>query len=294
MAGWRLCVQKHKMANKLYILCDHGLGNRLGSLVGGLKTAELLQYQPVICWPINNWCQAEFYELFRNNLTLESTEFSNNIVNQIHDRGLPFFFISNFRQGLIDLNFYENSASAVEEIKKINQDALFSCAKLPKSYVSKEDTSKYLKILGVSKSIGRAVESFCLENKIDKNIIGIHIRKTDSANQIDENIVFDNIRSNPNQRYFICSDDKEVENKFKTLSNVVIFSKSTYVEKLKDGQWRDNVKDKDGRNIIFNMNRPKQAIVEAFVDMLILSKTRIDRMSKSTFRAMAERYSGLV
>jgi hypothetical protein len=282
------------MANKLYILCDHGLGNRLGSLVGGLKTAELLQYQPIVCWPINNWCQAEFYELFRNNLTLESTEFSNNIVNQIHDRGLPFFFISNFRQGLIDLNFYENSASAVEEIKKINQDALFSCAKLPKSYVSKEDTSKYLKILGVSKSIGRAVESFCLENKIDKNIIGIHIRKTDSANQIDENIVFDNIKSNPNQRYFICSDDKEVENKFKTLSNVVIFSKSTYVEKLKDGQWRDNVKDKDGRNIIFNMNRPKQAIVEAFVDMLILSKTRIDRMSKSTFRAMAERYSGLV
>ena len=46
--------------------------------------------------------------------------------------------------------------------------------------------------------------------------------------------------------------------------------------------------------IIFNMNRPKQAMIEAFVDMLILSKTSIDRMSKSTFRSMAERYSGVV
>ena len=42
------------------------------------------------------------------------------------------------------------------------------------------------------------------------------------------------------------------------------------------------------------MNRPKQAMIEAFVDMLILSKTKIDRMSKSTFRGMAERYQGIL
>ncbi len=281
--------------NKLYILCDHGLGNRLGSLVGGLKTAELLNYQPIVCWPINNWCQAEFYELFRSSIALESSEFSTMLVNQIHDSGLPFFFISQFTDGTISKNYFENSLPAVEEIRKLNSDAIFSCAKLPKSYVSKEDVSKYLKFLGISKSIGRAVEQFAIENRIDKNVIGVHIRKTDSANQIDENIVFENIKNSPQQRYFICSDDKSIEDKFRTLHNVIIFSKSTYVEKLEDdGQWRDNVKDNNGRNIIFNMNRPKQAIIEAFIDMLLLSKTRIDRMSKSTFRAMAERYSGLV
>lgn len=279
---------------KLYILCDHGLGNRLGSLVGGLKTAELLEYQPIVCWPINNWCQAEFHELFRSDLSLESKEFSTGIVNQIHDSGLPFFFISTFDGKIINKDFYENSIGAVEEIKKTNADALFSCAKLPKSYVSKEDVSKYLKALGVSKSIGRTVERFCIDNKIDKSVIGIHIRKTDSANQIDENLVYDNIKNTPGQRYFICSDDKSVEDRFKILPNVSMYPKTTYVEKLQDGQWRDNVKDSDGRNVIFNMNRPKQAILEAFVDMLILSKTRIDRMSKSTFRAMAERYSGIV
>lgn len=279
---------------KLYILCDHGLGNRLGSLVGGLKTAELLNYQPIICWPINNWCQAEFNELFRSSVTLESNDFSTMLVNQIHDSGLPFFFISQFTEERISKNYLENSLSAVEEIRKLNSDALFSCAKLPKSYVSKEDVSRYLKFLGISKSIGRAVEQFAIENRIDKNVIGVHIRKTDSANQIDETVVFENIKNSPQQRYFICSDDKSIEDKFKTLKNVIVFPKSTYVEKLQDGQWRDNVKDDNGRNIIFNMNRPKQAIIEAFVDMLLLSKTRIDRMSKSTFRAMAERYSGLV
>jgi len=280
---------------KLYILCDHGLGNRLGSLVGGLKTAELLNYQPIICWPINNWCQAEFHELFRSSIELESNEFATMLVNQIHDSGLPFFFISQFTEDTISKNYFENSLSAVEEIRKLNSDALFSCAKLPKSYVrNPEDISKHLKSLGIAESIRSAVEKFVIENKIDKTVRGVHIRKTDSKNQIDENIVFENMKNSPQQRYFICSDDKSIEDKFVTLSNVIIFPKSTYVEKLQDGQWRDNVTDDAGRKIIFNMNRPKQAMIEAFVDMLILSKTKIDRMSKSTFRGMAERYQGVL
>ena len=280
---------------KLYILCDHGLGNRLGSLVGGLKTAELLNYQPIICWPINNWCQAEFHELFRSSIELESNEFATMLVNQIHDSGLPFFFISQFTEDTISKNYFENSLSAVEEIRKLNSDALFSCAKLPKSYVrNPEDISKHLKSLGIAESIRSAVEKFVIENKIDKTVRGVHIRKTDSKNQIDENIVFENMKNSPQQRYFICSDDKSIEDKFVTLSNVIIFPKSTYVEKLQDGHWRDNVTDAAGRNIVFNMNRPKQAMIEAFVDMLILSKTKIDRMSKSTFRGMAERYQGIL
>ena len=280
---------------KLYILCDHGLGNRLGSLVGGLKTAELLNYQPIVCWPINNWCQAEFHELFRSPIELESNDFATMLVNQIHDLGLPFFFISQLTKDTISKNYFENSLLAVEEIRKLNSDALFSCAKLPKSYgVSIEDISKYLKYLGIAKSIGTAVEKFVIENKIDKTVRGVHIRKTDSKNHIDENIVFENMKNSPQQRYFICSDDKSIEDKFVTLSNVIIFPKSTYVEKLQDGHWRDNVTDDAGRNIVFNMNRPKQAMIEAFVDMLILSKTKIDRMSKSTFRGMAERYQGIL
>ena len=280
---------------KLYILCDHGLGNRLGSLVGGLKTAELLNYQPIICWPINNWCQAEFHELFRSSIELESNEFATMLVNQIHDSGLPFFFISQFTEDTISKNYFENSLSAVEEIRKLTSDALFSCAKLPKSYVrNPEDISKHLKSLGIAESIRSAVEKFVIENKIDKTVRGVHIRKTDSKNQIDENIVFENMKNSPQQRYFICSDDKSIEDKFVTLSNVIIFPKSTYVEKLQDGHWRDNVTDAAGRNIVFNMNRPKQAMIEAFVDMLILSKTKIDRLSKSTFRSMAERYQGIL
>jgi len=280
---------------KLYILCDHGLGNRLGSLVGGLKTAELLNYQPIICWPINNWCQAEFHELFRSSIELESNEFSTMLVNQIHDSGMPFFFISQFTQDTISKNYFETSLPAVEEIRKLNSDALFSCAKLPKSYVrNPEDISKHLKSLGIAESIRSAVEKFVIENKIDKTVRGVHIRKTDSKNQIDENIVFENMKNSPQQRYFICSDDKSIEDKFVTLSNVIIFPKSTYVEKLQDGHWRDNVTDAAGRNIVFNMNRPKQAMIEAFVDMLILSKTKIDRLSKSTFRSMAERYQGIL
>jgi len=68
---------------KIYILCDHGLGNRLASLIGGLTIAKRFNLLPVICWPTNNWCYAEFTDLFDLNFDLADNNFSQSIVEQI-------------------------------------------------------------------------------------------------------------------------------------------------------------------------------------------------------------------
>ena len=49
---------------KIFVLCDGGLGNRLNSLMGGLIAADKLACDPIICWPVNNWCGCAFEDLF--------------------------------------------------------------------------------------------------------------------------------------------------------------------------------------------------------------------------------------
>jgi hypothetical protein len=104
-------------------------------------------------------------------------------------------------------------------------------------------------------------------------------------------MLFQNVSKDVNAKYFVCSDDKETEDQFSKLRNVCVFEKTSYVQKLNDGEWRQPTKDTVGRIFDFNIDRPKQSVIEAFVDMLILSKTTISVKNKSTFLSWAHMYS---
>ena len=137
----------------------------------------------------------------------------------------------------------------------------------------------------------KEVDQFCKKNKIDRGVVGLHIRKTDTGSLADEDEIYRYVLSNTDRKFFLCSDNPDTENRFFELKNVVAYPKSSQVEKLQDGEWRDSVVDQTGRKYLFNVNRPRQQIIEAFVDMLILSRTTINRQSKSTFCGIAERFS---
>ena len=109
----------------------------------------------------------------------------------------------------------------------------------------------------------------------------------------DENRIYDTIFSYNKVKHYVCSDDKNTEMKFKKLNNVVIYPKSSYVEKFKDGGWNDVITDNEGRRFNFNVNRPKQSVIEAFVDLLILSRTKISVNSVSSFLNFAKLYSNI-
>ena len=89
----------------------------------------------------------------------------------------------------------------------------------------------------------------------------------------------------------MCSDEQSTEEQFSQLANVCVFPKTSYVQKLNDGTWTQTTTDTSGRIFNFNIDRPKQSVIEAFVDLLILSQTSISVRNKSTFLSWAHRYS---
>ena len=66
--------------------------------------------------------------------------------------------------------------------------------------------------------------------------------------------------------------------------NAFAYPKVKYVEKLTDdGGWRDTVVDDDGNEYSFNIERSDESVIDAMVDLLILSKSTILNTSESTF-----------
>ncbi len=272
---------------KIYILCDHGLGNRIGSLIGGLTFAKRANATPIICWPINNWCKAEFNDIFDSNHTVEINEFSTGLVDQIQDLGLNYFFVSTYNNKISTelINF--------EDIASTNKDIIYSQCKVPKRIVDQNEIVDSLNSLSISNSVLDKVKKFCNEHSIDRNTTGIHLRKTDGSSIVNEDEIFEEIKKFKNQKYFICSDNKETENRFLQLPNVSVYLKNSEVIKITEGEWRDSVIDILGKTILFNVDRSKEQIYDAFIDMLILSRTNVSKRAKSTFCTVAKYYSSV-
>ena len=102
--------------------------------------------------------------------------------------------------------------------------------------------------------------------------------------------------SNPNKRFFICSDSQETENKFATFSNTIILPKNEYVTKrFSDQPWRMKDFTYKGHPYEFNVSRSTESIIEALHDLLILSHTDIQTTSEySSFLHLAKYYNTIL
>ena len=271
----------------IFVFCDGGLGNRLNSLIGGLVTAESYNLNPIICWPENNWCGCSFEDLFDNDFSVVKDdvfyffkEESNNLFLSITDNGIKL------------KNYLEPNEQGFESIKNTNVDVVYYHNKIPKN-LSQEKVLKFSRQLKIKSSIVSKAMEFVNKNSVSKSTKGLHIRKTDFPNQLDSDVLFQTVSKDSNTKYFVCSDDKSTEDQFSTLRNVCVFEKTSYVQKLNDGEWRQTTTDTSGRIFDFNVDRPKQSVIEAFVDMLVLSKTTISVKNKSTFLSWAQMYSAI-
>lgn len=239
----------------------------------------------MICWPENNWCGCAFNDLFDNNFnTLTEDVFyffkedSNNLFLSITNNG------KNLK------NYYEPNQQGLDRISSTITDVVYYHNKIPK-FFDQEKVFNLSRQLKIKSSIKQQVESFVSKNFINKSTRGLHIRKTDFPNQLDSDALFYSTSKDKLNKYFICSDDKATEEQFSALENVCALEKSSYVQKLNEGEWRQTTKDTSGRIFNFNIDRPKQSVIEAFVDLLILSKTTIVVKNKSTFLSWAHIYS---
>jgi hypothetical protein len=270
---------------KMIIFSDGGLGNRLNSLIGGLIAAEKLGCTPVICWPVNNWCGCSFADLFVSNL-----EIIDKGINDIFLEDDRLYLTHDIQTGKVLKNVFDHSLESINLINSLFQDIVYYHNKIP-DYFLEDDVIRQLKTFKIVSNILLPAKSFCDQHGIEKTTKVVHLRKTDHGRQIDSDQMFENILNDKKSGYFICSDDKDTEDKFNELKNVLVYPKTSYVEKLVDGEWTTKIKDSEGRIFPYNVDRSKQSVIEAFVDLLVLSRTNIIIRNKSSFLGWAKIYA---
>ena len=269
----------------VYIFCDGGLGNRLGSLFGGLYFSNTTGKTPIVIWPENNWCGCSFGDLFESdiqsnnwgiNFSIESMSHCNFIVHDSSQIKFPVTCIE------------ENNFETHIKYKNSKEDIFYYHNIIP-DYIDTYTQILLLKSLKINSNILNKVNNF-LEPYKEQIINGLHFRKTDFRTFLNEDHYEQIIKQNFDKTFFVCSDDKQTELKFKLNTNVITFEKNNYVNKLVDSDWNASIVDSEGRSFIFNVNRSRESVIEAFIDMLILSKTNIITENSSTFLNFAKLY----
>ena len=270
----------------VHILCDGGLGNRLSGLVGGLIVARQYGLTPVIAWPENNWCGCSFHDLFDTT----TWTVTNHNVFQVFEHNLSNVFIIHENQTHLKPDrCYAHSPDSVRQAVAQSGDLVYYHNKVP-AYFSQDQIVRELEQLKISKHVVNCVQEFCQLNRIDNTVAGLHLRKTENFN-LDEESLYQQVSNTPEQRYFVCSDDRTTQERFAQLPNVCARPKTSYVEKLIPGDWYKATMDTDGRQTKYNINRDKQSVIEAFVDMLILSQTWMRPTVKSSFANFARHFA---
>lgn len=263
---------------KIYIHCDGGFGNRFNVLISGLYLAEKSNAIPVIIWNTNNWCGAAFNQIFDmeyeviDNFNRETFFKEKNLSLIIHENQFsqPLDFISPFLFVTVD-----------EIVNHTGENDIFYFTNLIPSWVENLSIVQKIKF---NKGLLDIVDSIRKQfNYI--SYYGVHIRKTDFYEHFNEDEIYSKIKEDSQGLYFVCSDDKETENKFLTLPNVFVYSKTSYVEKLnQNGDWNSWITDNNGNQFPFNVNRSASSVVQAIIDLLLLSYSEIlNKNSSSTF-----------
>ena len=178
------------------------------------------------------------------------------------------------------------------QIKEEEQNLKIKYAKqyqIPEGFNITRTVNHLLKLKPKREIIDK-VSGFVNQYNIDSNVIGLHIRKTDSSEGVDINFWINTILSNPSKRYFVCSDSEAEENKFKCFPNVIVHPKQEYAIK----RWRRRpwiYSNNKGKNVL----RSKESVIEALHDLLILSHTNIQDTNKySTFLQLAKYYNSII
>jgi len=274
----------------IHIYCDGGLGNRLFLMISALCFAKEAGKDFIIYWPSNNWTGCYFTDLFDNKYHVSNFDIKF-VDSHVLERGNCTLLIHESQITHKENKIIINSTMSKDEIVglfKSEPNIFYYSNQLHRgldNYV--DDVIGVINRLQVSEQIRERISNYDVSD-----CIGIHVRGTDINKKpfIDENEIEKEIVSNPINKYFICSDEKRIEDRFVKYENVLGFTKRNYVEKLDpNGGWNKGIIDDVGRSFVFNVNRNKSSSIEAFCDMILLAKckTRL-KTSGSSFLKCAE------
>ena len=270
------------------VLCDGGLANRLNTLLVALALKVHTNSAWGIAWPVNNWCGAPFEDLFEPMLPLSRNGLSYFKAQQ--DRYWQVFHENQiqFDESRITYNKTLPDFESLCNLVRTHQRIVYFHHLIP-GYMTDQMLMDGMRYLKPTESVRSAVDKTISENAIDPETIGVHIRKTDFGDSVDDSSLYERI-SAARGRFFICSDSNEVLERFARLKNCVALPKPSMPKKLlQERDWNALIQDGDGRVYPFNVDRDRESVFWGLVDLLILSKTQILVTSGSSFLGLAQR-----
>lgn len=271
---------------KIHIYCDGGFGNRFNGLIAGLVIAKMAGLSPVVVWPRNNWCGAGYDEL----LDMPATVVERELASYVPEKELFQFLTTEDHLGM-GMPFQSplqmsSAQNMLDYLGASDKDVHFHTPLIP-AFLDADLVHEQVRGLQFKADLVAQAQAFMAANGLTE-YFGIHIRKTDfGANGSDDAHLYQLVRDVPHKRFFVCSDDKDVEQRFGALPNVVMYPKRAYVEKLVDGSWNTPTADHSGRVYACNVNRNALSVEDALIDLLVLSYSQIVSTSNSTFRNTA-------
>lgn len=246
----------------------------------------MIGLEPSVIWPRNNWCGAAYGQIFSDKRAVNEGELTEFIVETA---GLRFIMTEDhLRRGVDYVNPLEASSLADIRLHIDHHigDIFYHTPLIPR-WIEMERVMRIISKLRFEPTLWERTHEFLQQNKL-VDFIGVHIRKTDfGANASDDKGLFKLLSGAPQLRFFVCSDDPDVEKRFNTLPNVVSYQKRAHVERRIEGDWNTPTLDHSGRLYACNVERSAVSVEDAVIDMLILAYSQILDSSNSTFRNSA-------
>lgn len=232
----------------LIVQCDGGLCNRLNNVINGIYLSKLLGRKLYIWWDLNHACNCAFNKLFSNELNLNYKEvWSDDFVyysdfkdeEQLHQlnsygekkhRRTPHYDDYERTYNRDNDGIHVKWQQLTDELKAIQSPTLiFSSSVIFAEIIPESEVLRILALLTPIPQLQEKISEQLKINRIDKSVVGIHIRRTDYGLLHDHHIVdFINkkLQLNKEQRFLICSDSQATENEFYKLypDNIIILN----------------------------------------------------------------------
>eukprot|EP01060_Flectonema_neradi_P031670 TRINITY_DN486_c0_g1_i11.p1 TRINITY_DN486_c0_g1~~TRINITY_DN486_c0_g1_i11.p1 ORF type:complete len:505 (+),score=76.27 TRINITY_DN486_c0_g1_i11:344-1858(+) len=293
------------------VVCDNGLGDRLGSIYSAISLAHAMNAHFHVIWNVNNECLARFSVLFKFNGTSSSVHdngISDNLEVKMKGEEPAFDAIITLKHHFSTGHLVGHAAGSATPPVGDGQWLCGEARKVPagpdgelvKWALARKANHKRTHILyhidrvaqgvdlkkvaatlkhynfKISQPVSDRVAMFSERHKISPtNTVGIHLRGTDARIPLRINDVITDVRLRfPTRTFFVASDDEKAEKKFlEAFSGRAVSNtmKMHFPGKLNDDQ-PFRISGKVGAGR-FNVNRTEPSVVDALTDMALLSRT---------------------
>lgn len=256
-----------------------GLGNRMYSIASAYHLAQITNQKLLILWNIDNSCKAKADAIFDFPVDMEIIYTTNYSLKHSPLRHLKSKFIKRHYKLAASTVLYSNSISILRNYHNgfaylceaaSQQELLYieSCYFfLPPDKRKKE----YFALFKPSDQVWHKAAPII--NKLPKNAIGLHIRRTDHEEAITHgplqafiDKIDQHLQNTPSATFFLATDDKETERQLVLTypNNIIVNPAKQFTRKSTDG------------------------IIDAYIDILCLSRcARIIGSYESTFSQIA-------